>query len=128
MEKNIYAPTIEGWERIFNNIKTNYLSKSDGEIVIEITYKELRTLRDTGNLNPGKIYRLTDYECTTTQEHTRAKNNHFDLLILALDNKTLCEECHACLHNGDRYFINSHLESWKVWYSIDNDLNRFGWA
>lgn len=26
------------------------------------------------------------------------------------------------------YFQNSKLEAWKVWYSLDNDRNRFVWA
>ena len=28
----------------------------------------------------------------------------------------------------DDYFANSNLSAWKIWYSLDNDVNRFKWA
>ena len=30
--------------------------------------------------------------------------------------------------NPVNYFKNSNLDAWKIWYSLDNDSNRFAWA
>lgn len=102
--------------------------ENSGGGVVKTTYAELKALRDGGKLKSGIWYRMTDYVCTTTQENTRSAGHQFDLFILALDEKTLCEECKACLHDGDKYFKNCKLEAWKVWYCIDNDQMRFMWA
>ena len=98
------------------------------EVNIPITYSELKTLKDTKNLIPGVKYRLTDYKCTTAQENTKSAGHVFDLILTALTENTLSEEASAALHAGDTYFKNNNLESWKVWYCLDNDTERFTWA
>ena len=40
----------------------------------------------------------------------------------------LNEKARACLHDGDTYFENSNLAAWQLWYSLDNDTERFAWA
>lgn len=100
---------------------------SGGGMVIT-TYNELKTLRDNAELSPGTWYRITDYQCTTTQENTRSAGHRFDIFVLALDESTLSEEARACKHDGDTYFDGCNLEAWKIWYSLDNDYNRFAWA
>ena len=40
----------------------------------------------------------------------------------------LNEKARACLHDGDTYFMNSNLAAWQLWYSLDNDTERFAWA
>lgn len=102
-----------------------------GDTLIETTYSELCDLRDNKQLIPGCWYRITDYTCTTTQENTRAVHNNFDIIVLALSNDTLSEEARAIMHQesqSDGYFSNSRLEAWKIWYCLDNDNTRFGWA
>lgn len=94
----------------------------------KVTWAELKSLRDNGQLKAGNWYRITDYECTTSQDNTRSAGHRFDVIVLALDEHTLSKEARACLHEGDTYFENSHLEAWKIWYSLDNDETRFAWA
>lgn len=103
------------------------LSKSGGGIM-EITYSDLKALRDSSSLTAGQFYRITDYVTTTKEVDTASANHPFDIIAFAIDSSHLCEECWAAVHEGDTYFANSELESWKVWYCLDNDTNRFDWA
>ena len=34
----------------------------------------------------------------------------------------------AVLRNEDTYFVNSDLESWEIWYDIENDTSKYSWA
>lgn len=103
---------------------------SGGGGMVEITYAELKELRDNGKLVPGCKYRMIDYETTTSQEGTQAAGHPFDLILTALDEKTLDEKCSAIqsARDVDRYFANNNLGAWEVLYCLDNDLNRFRWA
>lgn len=96
--------------------------------LIEITYGELKALRDSGQLQAGKQYRITDYETTTTQEHTRSAGHRFDIIVTADDEKTLNEKARAIQHKGDTYFTDSDLSAWELKYCLDNDTSRFAWA
>ena len=91
-------------------------------------YNQLLLDRREKNLIPGQWYRITDYVATTSYTESRSAGHQFDILVLALTNEDLCEECYACKHEGDTYFENSNLNAWKVWYTIDNDSDRFVWA
>lgn len=102
---------------------------SGGGGMIEITYAELKSLRDNGNLIPGQMYRMTDYETTTLQEGTQSAGHPFDLVLTALDEGTLDEKCTA-MHSKrdtDGHFADSNLLAWQVWYCLDND-EKFSWA
>ena len=96
--------------------------------IIEITYVDLKSLRDGKKLQPGQLYRITDYVTTTSQADTQSANHPFDLIVLATSTSTLSEEAKAIQHEGDTYFVNSNLNAWKVMYCLDNDTNRFTWA
>ena len=95
---------------------------------VQITYTELKSLRDTGKLVAGTQYRITDYTCTTSQANTRSAGHQFDIIVTADDASTLNEVARAVKHEGDTYFANSDLNAWKVWYCLDNDINRFDWT
>lgn len=95
---------------------------------ISTTYSELKSLRDNSQLIPGFWYRITDYECTTSEEDTMSARHQFDILVLATSVNTLSEEARAIQHEGDTYFANSNLNAWKIWYCLDNDTSRFAWA
>lgn len=103
---------------------------SGGGGMVEITYAELKSLRDNAKLVPGCKYRMIDYETTTSQANTQAAGHPFDLILTALDEKTLDEKCNAIWseRDTDNYFANSNLAAWEVWYTLDNDSNRFAWA
>lgn len=96
--------------------------------MLNVTYSELKNLRDSAQLIPGAMYRLTDYECTTSQENTASAGHKFDIILTALSTNTLSEEASVALHEGDNYFANTNLSAWKVWYTLDNDSQRFNWA
>ena len=49
----------------------------------EITYAELKNLRDEGKLVVGRNYIITDYECTTTALNTRSAGHQFDIIVVA---------------------------------------------
>ena len=100
------------------------------EKMVNVTYAELVALRDEGKLIAGQMYRMTDYETTCTWENTQVAGHPFDLVLTALDNKTLDEKCSAIWseRDTDGYFANSNLAAWDVRYCLDNDTNRFDWA
>lgn len=104
------------------------INATGGTPQTSITYSELKALRDNSELIPGMLYRITDYQCTTTQENTRAMNNQFDIIVQALDVNKLSENASAIQHEGDEYFADVNLAAWELKYSLDNNANRFWWA
>ena len=188
--------TSEGFGDALNEALPAALANAQ---VIKTTWAELKDLRDNKQLIAGSLYRITDYNCTTTQENTRSAGNQFDIVLLALSADKLAEEGWAMMNesniydvtfsdgvtkkcwiynaaiSGDpsynfvdcdtllgadgyveddvtfneenktavidipstdleypdltyNYFQNSNLSAWKVWYCLDNDTSRFGWA
>ena len=109
-------------------IKTVQEVVAEAANAVQITYTELKSLRDAGTLVPGQQYRITDYTCTTTQSGTKSAGHQFDIIVTADDESTLNEEARAALHSGDEYFSGCSLNAWKLWYCLDNDTNRFAWA
>lgn len=99
------------------------------EKMVNVTYAELKVLRDEGKLIAGQMYRMTDYETTCTWANTQVAGHPFDLVLTALDNKTLDEKCSAIqsARDKDGYFANSNLAAWDVRYCLDNDTERFVW-
>ena len=129
--------TLEGTltNRIDNTDLTlaTELSRIDQEIgnfenLVNITYSELKSLRDSSKLIPGRWYRITDYECTTSTNGTSSAGHQFDIVVLALSNNSLSEEARAIQHEGDTYFANCNLAGWKIWYCLDNDNTKYTWA
>lgn len=96
--------------------------------LVEITYQELKTLRDNNELTPGTWYRITDYTCTTSQDNTQSANHSFDIIVRADDERHLNENAFAAHHKDDEYFVNCKLEAWELKYCLDNDTQRFAWA
>ena len=96
--------------------------------IIVISYADIKTLRDNAQLVPGQQYRITDYQCTTSQANTRSAGHVFDIIVTADDANTLNEVARAVKHDGDTYFAEYDLNAWKIWYCLDNDTTRFAWA
>ena len=114
-----------------NNADTRLdrLEAAERNRIISKTYLELKNLKDTNSLVPGQQYRITDYRCTTIQPDTRARDNKFDIIVTADSINTLNEEARVIRHEEyNTYFDNCDLNVWKIWYSFDNDTNRFSWA
>ena len=116
--------------------KSNVAISSSGggiaQTMTETTYSDLKNMRDNGTLTPGMWYRITDYECTTTQSNTISAGNKFDIIVLATGTNSLSEQARAINHTPQEgetdYFANSNLSAWQIWYCLDNDTNRFAWA
>lgn len=96
-----------------------------GTALLPITHSELLKLRDLGQLVPGQQYRITDYVATTSDPESRSANHPFDIIVTADNSFTLNENARAIKHKGDTYFDFCQLQSWKLKYCIDNDMNRF---
>ena len=111
---------------ILQDVLLNMLENSSR--VEEITYSDLKALRDGYKLTPSRLYRITDYITTTVQSNTKSAGHHFDVIVLALSETELLEQAWVIHHEGDEYFTNNNLSAWKIWYCIDNDTNRFAWA
>lgn len=110
------------------------IEKGGGDIdmkdLVEITYGELKILKEKNELTPGRQYRITDYVTTILQKNTKSAGYQFDIIVTADDKNTLNEVARACLNKNDTYFKsnNANLSAWKIWYCFDNDFNRFSWA
>ena len=97
--------------------------------LIPITYSELVSLRNSGKLYPGATYRITDYKCSSSDTNTAVASNKFDILVKAIDMNKLSEHCGALRNASDTYFPTvTNFDAWEVWYCLDNDTTRFGWA
>lgn len=118
----IIANSTGSWKKhSLGNLQSNY---------IDIEYGDIVRLRDMSGLIPGGFYRITDYITTTTQENTQSAGHPFDVIVMALSGSELSEEAWAIqsARDTDGYFSNSALSGWKIWYSLDNDVERFAWA
>ena len=98
------------------------------KLAVLITYSELLALANGGQLTPGTWYRITDYQCTTTQDGTQSAGHAFDIIVRADDASRLNENAFAAHHDGDTYFQDCDLEAWVLKYCVTNDTNRFAWA
>jgi len=106
---------------------------NDRNISINITYSQLKQLRDNSQLIPGRKYRITDFVTTSNDEgpssaKIRSAEHPFDIIVTADSNNTLNEEAKAVLHEGDTYFNTCNLAAWELKYCLDNNKNRFSWA
>lgn len=97
--------------------------------LVNITYSELKSLRDQSKLIPSRWYRITDFVTTVANDPKAQSAGHpFDIIVLASDKDKLQEECYAIQHKGDEYFANCNLAAWKIWYCLDNDNTKYMWA
>ncbi len=66
----------------------------------EITWSALKAKRDGSTLEPGKQYRITDYNTTTSQEDTQAAGHQFDIVVVADSVNKLNENARAARHDN----------------------------
>lgn len=89
---------------------------------INITYNELKELRNSGKLIPGAFYKIIDYECTTTQSGTRAINNNlFSIVVQALDVNMLSEIGYAI--KNDKLNVSIRYKIPGVQYGDTYDIH-----
>ena len=97
--------------------------------IVNITYTELKKLRDNSKLKPSQYYRITDFVTTVANDtEARSASHRFDIIVMASKENKLQEECYAIQHEGDTYFANCNLAAWKIWYCLDNDTTKYAWA
>lgn len=101
-------------ESTFINIGSPHLKR--------ITYSELKNLKDNGKLEEGTWYRITDYG--NGGETPDFYGHAFDILVLAVSNNKLSEECRATHHVEPDTYFGEGIHAWKIWYSVND--NKYG--
>lgn len=79
--------------------------------MIEVTYEELKSLRDNSKLIAGQQYRITDYECTTSEKDTKSAGHRFDIIVTADSENTLNENARATYNKNDDYFSKKEKQA-----------------
>ena len=113
-----------------------YIKNSTNEIVdftpisiVNLTYNDLKNLRDNSKLKPSQYYRITDFVTTVANvPEARSAGHPFDIIVMASEKDKLQEECYAIQHENDEYFADCNLAAWKIWYCLDNDNTKYMWA
>ena len=95
---------------------------------INTTWQDLRALKNNSTLVPGQKYRITDYATSTRRSDTQSAGHPFDIIVTAVSASELAAEASAAPRSGNSYFANADLGKWRLWYSLENDTNRFDWA
>ena len=116
--------------------------------MMEITWGNLKSLRDSNGLIQGMFYRIIDYVTKITGTYDlsaigaqgylhwgKSAEHPFDIIVQAVDDHTLSENARAALHSGDTYFQGADIDAWELKYCLDNDAKapdgiypRFGFA
>lgn len=93
--------------------------------LVVTTHAELKAMRDAGKLTPGSLYRITDYQCTTTQANTRSAGHQFDIVLLALSEDKLAEESWAMMHDNiyDVTFADGVTKKCWIYETEDEEDN-----
>ena len=105
------------------------------DLMVEITYGELKSLRDSGGLVPGMKYRITDYETMTAVRSGKIEGSYhsaghrFDVIVTADTESSLNENATAIRHDygyEDVSYVVSvciqgynGVDIWQRWPSED---------
>lgn len=115
------GPEIDGLLDKVKNIET----EGGSDVTIqEITWADLVALRNDEELTAGQKYRIVDYETLSNLGSTAG--HFFDIIVTALDNKTLDEKASAIWSARDTkgYFGDCNLPAWDVRYCLDNNTKH----
>lgn len=86
--------------------------------LIEVTYAELKSMRDNSELMPGAKYRIIDYD--TIINGYNVANHSFDIIVEALRENLLSELCKVCTTQRD---IGDRTGEAFNWGSVANWVN-----
>ena len=86
--------------------------------LIEVTYAELKSMRDNSELMPGAKYRIIDYD--TIINGYNVANHSFDIIVEALRENLLSELCKVCTTQRD---IGDRTGEAFNWGSVANWTN-----
>ena len=132
-----YAWNGTAWDKLGGEVDlSNYYNKTQTDtllngklgVIIEITYADLKTLRDNSQLVKGQMYRITDYVTTTSQLYTNSAGHPFDILVQAISTNKLNNIAKAIAHAGNTYYDNRDLSLWELRYDLNNDTTKYDWA
>lgn len=119
-------------ERVSVNGQVYELAGSGGgsTVMTNITYAELKSLRDTSSLVPGNKYRITDYETKTNPSKSdfRSAGHNFDIVLTAISTSLFEKKGYAMAREGDEYFSESSPELWELYYTLDNDTGSYSFC
>ena len=116
-------------EAIYIKNTTNEIVDFTPISIVNLTYNELKNLRDNSKLKPSQYYRITDFVTTVANDpEARSAGHPFDIIVLATSPNTLNENAKVVKHEGDTYFANSNLDAWEIKYDLDNDTTKYMWA
>lgn len=94
-------------------------NKEEEPKVIEISYEDLVTTKDSNKLIPGQQYRIIDYVTKIPQINDMTSLEHpFDIIVTAINENTLDVKAKAAHNSQDTYFKKSDLNSWQLWYDL----------
>lgn len=123
---------MEKIEKVSVNGQVYELAGSGGgsSVMTNITYAELKSLRDTSSLIPGNKYRITDYETKTNpgDANFRSAGHNFDIVLTAITTSLFEKKGYAMAREGDDYFSESNPELWEVYYTLDNDTDSYSFC
>ena len=91
------------------------------------------TLKNT-KLIPGQLYCINDFVTTTAATNSQSAGWGFKLVLRAINGADFDEKVVSVLLPDNathrEYWTNRkvNLSVWQVWYSFDNDTDRFSWA
>lgn len=99
---------------------------------IEITYSELKALKDSSGLVPGQKYKITDYETifknyihSSGFQQFKSAGHVFDLTVTAETVSSFYPIARASKRAGDDYFSSCDLSLWVIYYCFDNDSEKY---
>ena len=87
---------------------------------INITTKEIISLRDTNKLIPSQTYHITDYVSHYDEFEVESAKHPYDLIVTASSLNSFFEDAKATIHEGDTYFAQNDLSKWQL--KVDNNL------
>ena len=120
---NISATTADDIIKICPELKK---TQDVIQVAKEISWSDLKSAKDNGNLVPGRQYRIIDYTTKIYDDGFWATAGHdFDVIVEATSNNELSEFAKAASRAGDTYFSGCNLSAWELKYCIDNNDNRF---
>ena len=133
---------FEGRTVVFNHLQYCFLNNQWVVLspLVELTYNELKALKDKGNLIPGQKYAIIDYVTHVyTQQYgdgsinpnvysCRSAGNPYDIIVTALSSSELSENASARKRKNDKYFEKCNLNAWKLKYSLDNSIASWGYG
>lgn len=108
---------METIKKVSVNGQVYNLGGSSAVEPIEITYSELKALKDSSGLVPGQKYKITDYETIiknveiaidTQIPRVKSANHRFDLTVTANSTNSFEALAKASKNKDDSYFNTSN--------------------